>query len=205
MPGWKRPITFPPREGKDAFPTYTFRKRYSKAAYRAGPESTRRKKNPANRRGFPRSLRVLSLAYELHVHCLQALWSAFDPKRHRLTLSQGTKAISVDSREVHEYVFSSVLGCNKAKALGLIEPLYSTSLHQQQSSIEMYHCVLHADHERELAGDTWEGLPKQPTFKNCTFNNIIAHYHGSARKNRCFFDRDSSGLRNCLKSVASAG
>jgi hypothetical protein len=59
----------------------------------------------------------------------------------------------------------------------------------------MYHCVLHADHEREPTGDAWEGFPTQPTFKNCTFDNIIARSSWERQeKIAVFFDWDSNTL-----------
>jgi hypothetical protein len=48
---------------------------------------------------------------------------------HLRTLIEGAQPGLFDRRDVYEYVFAAVVGLNKSKSLGRVEPLYGTCCH----------------------------------------------------------------------------
>jgi len=63
---------------------------------------------------------------ELRCHCLAAVLGNFEG--HALTLAEGLRAGRRQCGDVYEHVRTTTIRKDKSKALGLIEPLYSSSL-----------------------------------------------------------------------------
>jgi hypothetical protein len=64
----------------------------------------------------------------LDVLGLPALGSFNNVELHRLAFFQAAKAVRLDRREMHEYIFA-ILAADESKALGVIEPLHCSLFH----------------------------------------------------------------------------
>jgi hypothetical protein len=60
---------------------------------------------------------------------LHAFRSLLGLEAHALPFSQGLEATTLDDGMMHEDIFTAVLRFDKAKTLGIVEPLYCTSTH----------------------------------------------------------------------------
>jgi hypothetical protein len=70
----------------------------------------------------------------LNVLSLKPLRSLYDAELHGLAFLQAAEAGSLDSREMHEYIFAALPG-DKAKTLSIVEPLHCTCFHVSKLSV----------------------------------------------------------------------
>lgn len=86
------------------------------------------KKRPRGKAGSFYSLTVVLLLSD-DVDRLKTFRSLLDIKIYCLAFCQCFEAITVDCREMYEYIFTTIGGSNKTKTLGLVEPFNSTCSH----------------------------------------------------------------------------
>lgn len=94
-------------------------------SYAGGEGGIGIKKIPAIRQGF-KILSFLSLQAGYVASC-RAFSAAFDGEGNFLTFVQRFVTIVLNSGEVYEHVFRTVIRSNKAEAFISVEPFYDTS------------------------------------------------------------------------------
>jgi hypothetical protein len=89
----------------------------------------RRKKETPLGAGFLKDGLKAASAFDDDLGRLHAFRSLLGLEAHALPFSQGLEATTLDDGMMHEDIFAAVLRFDKAKTLGIVEPLYCTSTH----------------------------------------------------------------------------
>jgi hypothetical protein len=92
-----------------------------------GALSQRKQKAPEHRSGAFQANLLESGPGD--VRGLLALRALDDIELHLLTFLEGLESLHGDSGKVREHVGATIIGSDKTKTLGFIEPLHSTSCH----------------------------------------------------------------------------
>jgi hypothetical protein len=88
-----------------------------------------RKKETPLGAGFLKDGLKAASAFDDDLGRLHAFRSLLGLEAHALPFRQGLEATTLDDGMMHEYIFTAVLRFDKAKTLGIVEPLYCTSTH----------------------------------------------------------------------------
>src|SRR6266702_3634104 len=74
-----------------------------------------------------------SRSYRLDIRRLLALRSLLDFEADLLVFLQRLETLAADFGEMGKQVFATIIGCDKAKALRVVEPLHCTGWHVDSS------------------------------------------------------------------------
>lgn len=81
-----------------------------------------RETSPDNELGGMKALRLVCL-YWTNVGCFFAFGAGAAVKRHALVFREAFETACLDVLKVREQIAAAVIRCNKAEALGIVEPL----------------------------------------------------------------------------------
>mgnify|MGYP003611767478 CR=1 FL=1 len=71
----------------------------------------------------------IDLLSRVNVACLLAFLAGGDVKGDLLAFFEGFETIALDCGKMGEEIFTALIRCNKAKALGIVKPLDCTCCH----------------------------------------------------------------------------
>jgi hypothetical protein len=101
---------------------------YTKTKNHGAVQLLRKKETPLGA-GFLKDGLKTASALDDDLGRLHAFRSLLGLEAHALPFSQGLEATTLDDGMMHEDILTAVLRFDKAKTLGIVEPLYCTSTH----------------------------------------------------------------------------